>query len=97
MSHAVEDITVVRLAEGVLNEASLRGVQRLLEEAEVPVVHLDLSSVRLPTAAGLGALVILNKELRAREGGLVLVNVPATTYDIFVLTRLVEVLEIRAE
>jgi anti-anti-sigma factor len=97
MSHAVEEVIVVRLVDSVLNEASLRGVQRLLDEADAPVVQLDLSSVRLPTAEGLGALVILSKELRARGGGLVLVNVPATTYDVFVLTRLVEVLDVRAD
>jgi hypothetical protein len=51
--------------------------------------------VRLPTAEGLGLLVRLNKELRARGGGLVLFNVPADAYEVFEGMHLVDVLDVR--
>jgi hypothetical protein len=48
-----------------------------------------------PTAEGLGVLVTLAAELRCRGGGLVLVNVPADTYEVFAVTHLVDVLDVR--
>jgi anti-anti-sigma regulatory factor len=65
-----------------------------LGEPDASVVHLDLGDVQLPTAGGLGALVDLNKMLRTRGGGLVLLNVTAAAYEVFLLTHLVEVLAI---
>ena len=53
--------------------------------------------MRLPTAEGLGLLVRLNKELRARGGGLVLCNVPADAYEVFEGMHLVDVLDVRQQ
>jgi anti-anti-sigma factor len=89
-----QTVTVLRLSEEVLTAASLQTVERSLEEEDAPVIHLDLGDVRLPTAEGLGALVVLNKELRARGGALVLFNVTAAVYEVFLLTHLVELLVI---
>jgi hypothetical protein len=90
-----QSVTEVRLAEERLTEASLRIVRRYLEEPGTPVIHLDLGGLRLPTAEGLGALVVLNRDLRARGGALVLFNVPAAAYEVFSLVKLVEVLDVR--
>jgi anti-anti-sigma factor len=92
-----QTVTVLRLSEEMLSADSLRIVHLCLEGADAPVIHLDLGRVRLPTADGLGALVLFNKELRARGGGLVLFNVTAAVYEVFVLTNLVEVLEVWTE
>jgi anti-anti-sigma factor len=73
---------------------SLRIVHRCLEQPDAPVVHLDLGDVQFPTAGGLGALVALNKKVRACGGALVLLNVTAAAYEVFLLTHLVEVLAI---
>ena len=89
-----QTVTVLRLSEEVLTADSLQTVERSLEEEDVPVIHLDLGDIRLPTAEGLGALVVLNKELRARGGALVLLNVTAAVFEVFLLTHLVEVLSI---
>jgi anti-anti-sigma factor len=89
-----QTVTVLRLADEVLTADSLRFVHKCLEQPDAPVVHLDLSDVQLPTAGGLGVLVALNKKLRARGGALVLLNVPAAAYEVFLLTHLVEVLAI---
>jgi anti-anti-sigma factor len=58
-------------------------------------LHLDLGGVRIPTASGLGALVALHEKLRRRGGRLVLSNVQPWAYEVFSLTRLTEVLDVR--
>jgi anti-anti-sigma factor len=87
-------VTVLRLADEILTSESLQFVYQCLDEPGAPIIHLDLGDVRLPTADGLGALVALNKELRERGGALVLFNVNAAIYEVFLLTHLVDVLEV---
>jgi anti-anti-sigma factor len=87
-----QNATLLRLPDEVLTAASLRIVQPYLAEADTPVIHLDLGNIRLPTADGLGALVALNKELRARGGALVLSNITAAVNEVLCLTQLDEVL-----
>jgi ABC-type transporter Mla MlaB component len=90
-----QTVTQLRLPEEVLTEESLRIVRQYLEETRAHVVHLDLSGLQRPTAEGLGALVVLNKELRARGGALALLNVPAAAYEVFNLANLVGLLDVR--
>jgi len=80
----------------MLTAESLRAAERLLSEAGRHRLHLDLGGVRIPTASGLGALLGLSQALRARGGHLALVNVRPWTYEVFTLTRLTEVLDVRA-
>jgi anti-anti-sigma factor len=89
-----EEIT---LPHEVLTERSLETAWRCLEEPGTSVVQLDLSGITFPTAEGLGALVVLNRELRARGGGLLLVNVPTAIHEVLTVTHLVEVLDLRTE
>jgi anti-anti-sigma regulatory factor len=93
---ATEEVIVLQLTHEVLTGESLQTVWRCLEGPGGHVVHLDLGGIRLPTAEGLGALVALNRELRARGGMLLLVNVPVETNEILTVTHLVEVLHVRA-
>jgi anti-anti-sigma factor len=92
-----EGITLLTLPHKVLAERSLETAWRCLEEPDTSVVHLDLSGIKLPTAAGLGALVVLNRELRARGCGLLLVNVPSAIHEVLTVTHLDEVLDIRTD
>jgi anti-anti-sigma regulatory factor len=92
---AVKEVTVVCPTDEVLNRDSLRPAVRFLEESPALTVYLDLGGVRLPTAEGLGELVTLAAELGSGGGGLVLVNVPADTYEVFAVTHLVDVLDVR--
>jgi anti-anti-sigma factor len=92
-----EEVAVLRLSHDVLTEESLQTVWRHLEGPGGTVVHLDMGGIRLPTADGLGALVVLNRELRARGGGLLLCNLTAAIHEVLRVTRLVEVLDVRAE
>ncbi len=90
-----EEVIVLRLAGRVLDAEHLRALARALHESGGHVIYLDLSQVWLPTAEGLGLLVSLSKRLRACGGKLVLLGVPADAYEVFVETRLVDVLDVR--
>ncbi len=94
---AAEEVTVLRLPEGALTEASLQIVWQCLADPATAIVHVDLGGIRLPTAEGLGALVVLNRELRVRGGALVLFNLTAESREVFTLTHLIEVLDVRTE
>ncbi len=87
---------VVCLTADLLTRESVRDAVRLAEEPAGARLHLDLSSVRIPTAGGLGRLIRLHKSLRARGGRLVLLNVQPCAFEVFSLTRLTEVLDVRA-
>ena len=89
-----EEITALRLTHEELTERSLETAWRYLEESGTSVVHLDLSGIRFPTAEGLGALVVLNRELHARGGRLLLVNVPSAIHEVLTVTHLVDVLDL---
>ena len=90
------DVIVLRVADDMLAEDSLRDARGLLDEPGRHRLHLDLGGVRIPTAGGLGALVTLHRELRRRGGDLALLNVQPWAYEVFAVTRLTEVLDVRA-
>jgi anti-sigma B factor antagonist len=94
--NAVEEVTVLTLTDEVLNEACLRAAVRLLDKPGAHALHLDLAAIRLPTAEGLGLLVTLNQELRARGGHLAMCRVRPDVYEVFVVTGLTGVLDVRA-
>jgi anti-anti-sigma factor len=58
---------------------------------------LDLGAVKVPTAAGLGQLVALDRRVRGSGGRLVLCNVGEKAYQVFEATRLTEYLDVRRE
>jgi anti-anti-sigma regulatory factor len=85
---------LVRVTDSSLREDGVgRRLVRLATTSGLEALHLDLGGVTSPTAGVLGQLVRLHKELHARGVGLVLWNVGA--YEVFELTRLTEVLDLR--
>jgi anti-anti-sigma factor len=86
----------VRLTDHVLTRDSVCDVVRLPDEREQHHVLLDLSGVCMPTAGGLGALVGLHKQVRDHGGRLVLLNVQPWAYEVFAVTRLTELMDVRA-
>jgi anti-anti-sigma factor len=56
---------------------------------------LDLGEVKVPTAGGLGELVALHHRLRASRRQLVLCNVGPQAFEVFELTRLTQLLDVR--
>jgi anti-anti-sigma factor len=68
---------------------------RLAEEAVRPRLLLDCRNVLSVTAAGLGRLVALHKGVRSLGGQLALCNVAPHIAEVFEVTHLTRVLEVR--
>ncbi len=88
--------TRLRISGDVLTAEALHPVARLLDKPGRHRLHLDLGGVRIPTAGGLGALLTLNKGLRGQGGELALLNLHPWAYEVFALTRLTDILDVRA-
>jgi anti-anti-sigma factor len=59
-------------------------------------LHLDMSGVRYLGSAALGAFVALNRQVKAGGGRLRLLNVPGPVYEVFALTKLNTLIDVRA-
>ncbi len=94
--HPVSKELVLRLSADLLTAESVREAVRLPDEPAAVRLYLDLSGVRIPTAGALGSLIGLHRDLRARGGRLVLLNVQPLAFEVFTITRLTEVLDVRA-
>jgi anti-sigma B factor antagonist len=57
-------------------------------------LELDLGQVNFLTANALGLLVLLYTKLRAKKRDLVVTNVTSQVYEVFEVTRLVELLDV---
>jgi anti-anti-sigma factor len=93
---AGNDVVRLTLTDEVLHAECLRAAVGLLDGPIPHVTHLDLGAVRWPTAEGLGVLVTLSKDLRARGGRFARCNVTAEVCEVFEVTGLVGVLDVRA-
>jgi anti-anti-sigma factor len=81
----------VRIAPEVVDGAAVRALCRLRRHR----LHLDFRDVQLVTASGLGQLVALHRALQARGGRLTLSRLSAPLREVFEVTRLAGVLDIR--
>jgi anti-sigma B factor antagonist len=93
--------TAVRFAPGTaLDGANVEAIgarlTALAEERSAPHLTLDLGGVTLITSVALGKLLRLNGRVRATGGRLVLVNPNPTVGQVFRVSRLDTVLDIRA-
>ena len=97
----VEDGTVIRVAAADLREEVLQAVGqelfRIADEVEGARLVVDLGEVDFLTSTALGKFVALNTRMRAGGGQLVLANVPDPIYEIFAVTSLDRVLDIRRQ
>ena len=94
------DVTVVRLADRkILDEASISKIgdrlQGLLEKQPSPRMVLDFSDVGHMSSSALGMLIRLNKRIQEKKGQLRLCGIQAPIYEVFVITRLNEIFEIK--
>jgi anti-anti-sigma factor len=91
LSVRADQLTTVRIAPEVVDGAAVRPLRRLRGHR----LHLDFREVRLVTASGLGQLVVLHQALRARGGRLTLGGLSAHLHEVFEVTHLTRVLDIR--
>jgi anti-anti-sigma factor len=96
----VEDVTRVTMLTEDLEETILQSTGDELFTIADRLPHgrleLDLGAVRYLTSTSLGKLVALNKRVRERGSRLVLANVTSLVHELFEVTQLHRVLDIRA-
>lgn len=89
----------VAIREELLGEHAVQSIRRqvdwLIDEPGRRELVLDLSDVELPTAGGLGTLIALHRDVQAAGGQLVLCNVGDQAYEVFDVTGLTRLLDIR--
>ena len=93
-------VTIVDLAGkislGESNKQLHDAIRRLVEEGKTQIV-LDLSKVNYIDSSGLGELVSGFSTLKANNGALKLLAVPAKVMDLMIMTKLYTVFEIHEE
>ena len=88
--------TVVEFQSRVIDEQAVRAVREKLPPlAGRCDLELDLGDVDHVTAGGMGALVLLRRQLFSHGVILTLSNVKKRVYDVFELTQLTRVLGVR--
>ncbi len=96
---AAPEATVVKLATAQLGEAEIQSVGKKLfavaDRLGPSVLILDFAGVDFLTSTALGKLVALNKRVRAGGGRFVLANVKALVCEVFAVTCLDRVLDVR--
>jgi anti-sigma B factor antagonist len=70
-------------------------IRNLVEERGASQLTLNCHDVDFLSAAALGAFVRLHKELGARGGRLILRGVKEPLYEMFAVTRLIDLFEVR--
>lgn len=96
------DVTVVRFVDRkLLDEANVqeaaRELFRLVDVEQRSHLLLNFSTVDFLSSAALGKLITLEKKVRAQGGKLMLSNIRPEIYDIFTLTTLNRLFDIRQD
>jgi len=94
------DVTVVELTDRkILDEMSISQIgerlQGLVAKADPVKFVLDFTNVGHMSSSALGMLITLHKRIRERGGQLCLSGIQPPIYEVFVITRLNEIFEIR--
>ena len=95
----VDGATVVKVATADLGEPHIQAIREelfgLAAGLARPRLMLDLGEVRFLTSTALGAFVALHKRVTGTGGRLVLANVGDAVYEVFDVSRLTQVLDVR--
>ncbi len=92
-------VTAARLAVNGLDEANAQAVgdelARLAETVGTAELRLDLCDLDYLSSVGLGKLLVVHKRLRADDRRLSLHNVRPVAYEVFEVSRLAGLLDVR--
>lgn len=96
----VGDVTVVRLTDRkVVDEANIQELGRelfaLVEEDNRSQLLLNFAAVGFLSSSALGKLITLDKKVKAAGGKLKLTNIRPEIYEVFAITKLNKLFEIR--
>ena len=94
------DVTVVRFVDRkILDEASIQELGnelfQLVEQEQRGKLVLNFSKVDFLSSAALGKLITLNKKVKSRSGKLKLCNIRPEIYEVFAITKLNKLFDIK--
>lgn len=94
------DVNVVELVDKkILDEMNISRIGErlagLVARYDAPKMVLDFSNVGHMSSSALGMLITLHKRIREKKGQLRLCGIGAPIYEVFVITRLNEIFDIR--
>jgi anti-sigma B factor antagonist len=84
----IEDINIQELGQEMFRLVEIDGRRRLL---------LDFASVDFLSSAALGKLITLDKKMKAHGGVMKLANIRAEIYEVFAITKLNRLFDIRKD
>jgi anti-sigma B factor antagonist len=84
----IEDVNIQELGQEMFRLVEADGRDRLL---------LDFSSVEFLSSAALGKLITLDKKMKAHGGTLKLSNIRPEIYEVFTITKLTRLFDIRKD
>jgi anti-sigma B factor antagonist len=98
----VNDVTVVRFVDRkILDEANIQELGqelfRLVEEDHRKKILLNFSMVEFLSSAALGKLITLHKKTKDHAGKLKLSNIRPEIYEVFAITKLNKLFDIKDE
>ena len=98
----VDDVTVVRfrdrkIVEDINIQELAQEMFRLVEADNRGRVLLNFSSVEFLSSAALGKLITLEKKVKAHGGTLKLCNIRPEIYEVFAITKLNRVFDIKED
>jgi anti-sigma B factor antagonist len=96
----VGDVSVVRFVDRkILDEANIQELGQelfqLIEEENKKNLLLNFSSVEFLSSAALGKLITLDKKVKAHAGKLKLSNIRPEIYEVFAITKLNKLFDIK--
>ncbi|HJT33591.1 MAG TPA: STAS domain-containing protein [Pirellulales bacterium] len=94
------DVTVVRFVDRkILDEASIQELGnelfQLVEQEQRGKLVLNFSKVDFLSSAALGKLITLDKKVKSRSGKLKLCNIRPEIYEVFAITKLNKLFDIK--
>ena len=98
----VGDVTVVHFRDQkILDDLNIQELgqelARLVEVENRKKLLLNFSSVEFLSSAALGKLITLDKKVKAAEGMLKLCNIQPQTYEVFAITKLNRLFDIKED
>jgi anti-sigma B factor antagonist len=98
----IGDVTVVNFTDRkILDEQNIQVIGEqlfsLVDEAGRKKILLNFGNVEYLSSAALGKLITLNKKLQAAGGKLILCNIDPQIYEVFEITKLNKLFNIKAE
>ncbi len=98
----VGDVTVVRFVDRkILDESNIQELGQelfdLVEQQQHQRILLNFSSVEFLSSAALGKLITLEKKVKANRGALKLSNIRPEIYEVFAITLLNRLFDIRED